>query len=332
MFLPEPSRFRALARLTAPAVAVLTLSCLGDGSGPNLGVPGQMHLVPFFQSAAPSGIVPIDRIRVLLFRSGVETPALDTVVQLTAGDTLADLSLNVAVFTAADSFTAMLALITPAGDTAFRGGPLSVVATSSVSAPPAPTPIAVPLTYVGTGAGADSVVITVQPPGVLTGDTAVFQAVAYDDGAPVPGTPIGWRSLDSLRATVPQPAVGRVVGGAQRGAARIVAQLLTGPADTASLDVQPLPAAIGLVSGNNQTAQVRALLGAPLVSEVRAGDGGVVSGVWVRFSVLSGGGTPSADSALTDALGRTSVQWTLGPAAGTQQLRASSAKAPGVQY
>src|SRR5207302_918387 len=129
--------------------------------------------------------------------------------------------------------SASLALITAAGDTAFRGGPLTVVGTPSAGkGAPAPPPVSVPLTYVGTGAGADSVVITVQPSSVITGDTVLFQAVAYAHNAPVPGTPIGWISLDPLRATVPKPATGKVVGSTQRGAARIVAQLLTGPADT----------------------------------------------------------------------------------------------------
>ncbi|MBI4499941.1 MAG: hypothetical protein HY700_02150, partial [Gemmatimonadetes bacterium] len=311
----------------ALVVAVFALSCLGDSSGPNVARPGVFQLVPSFESAAPPGIVPIDRIRIVLRRPGSQTPALDTIVHITPGDTLLDLNLTVAVFTSADTFSANLALITPTGDTAFRGGPVTVIGKPSAGAGSAPpTPVEVHVVYVGTGASADSVVITVHPASVVTGDTVLFQAVAYDNDAPVPGTPVGWVSLDTARAKVPAAAVGKVVGGTQRGATRIVAQLLTGPADTASLSVQLLPAAIGVANGNNQTATVRLLLANAIVAQVKASDSLGVAGVWVKFAVQSGGGTISPDSALTDANGRASTQWTLGPTAGAQLVRATTAK------
>src|SRR5436853_2308357 len=92
----------------AVVVAVLALSCIGDGSGPNIGRPGHFQLAPFFQSAA-AGIVPITKIRVLLFRPGSPTPALDTLVKVSPTDSIISLNLTVAVFTSADPFTATLA-------------------------------------------------------------------------------------------------------------------------------------------------------------------------------------------------------------------------------
>ncbi|MBI4421429.1 MAG: hypothetical protein HY560_11450, partial [Gemmatimonadetes bacterium] len=321
--LPSPIRHP-----TALLVAAFALSCLGDTAGPGLGRPAHFQIVPSFQSSAPSGIVPIDRIRIVLFRPGSTTPALDTLVQVAPGDTIVNLTLTVTVLTQADSFSANLALITPQGDTAFRGGPLTVVGKPSGGTGSTPQPVTVPITYTGTGAGADSVVITGAPPGVLTGDTAVFLAVAYDNDAPLPGTPIGWTSLDPSRATVPNPALGRVVGGSQRGPARIVATLLTGPADTAAVTVSLFPTAIVAASGGGQTAVVGSLLPQPLVAQVTASDNVGVEGVWVRFAVISGGGSLGADSALTDAEGSASVQWTLGLLAGTQQVRATTARLP----
>src|SRR5207245_2730596 len=148
------------------------------------------------------------------------------------------------------------------------------------------------LVYTGVGAGADSVVITVQPSAVFTGDTAQFQAVAFEHDLPVPGTPVAWSSLDPARATVPKTSVGKALGGAQRGPARIVARLLNGPADTASVTVNLLPSSIAVVSGDNQSVPVGTLLPVPLTVELKASDGVLVPGVWVRFVVVAGGGMP----------------------------------------
>lgn len=310
-------------------LAVLALSCIGDTMSPSNARRAGFQLVPQFESAAPSGIVPIDRVQILLARLGELRPALDTVVRISVNDTVVDLSLTVVVFGSVDTFNTSLALITPAGEIAFRGGPVQVTARSGVVG--RPSPISVPIRYTGIGAGADSVVITLQPASVITGDTVRFQAVAYDNNLPVPGTPVGWRSLDTGRAWVPQAAVGNVVGRGGRGAARIVAQLLTGPADTGLVSVQPLPAAIAIVSGNNQTSVVRTVLGQPIVAEVQASDSIGVAGVWVRFAVQAGGGSLSTDSALTSADGRASAQWALGPVAGVQQVRATTARLPAAQ-
>ncbi|MBI4421428.1 MAG: hypothetical protein HY560_11445 [Gemmatimonadetes bacterium] len=309
-------------------LAALAVSCIGDIPGPNAEGAGRFQLVPSFESEAPSGIVPLDRVRITLARIGEVTPARDTTIRISASDTAVALTLSVPLASSADTFTASLFLMTPAGDIAFSGGPIRVMA---VPPPRRPSPVAIPLRYTGIGAGADSVVITLAPPSVITGDTVRFQALAYDNDLPVPGTPIGWKSLDTARARVPQAATGRVVGRSQRGVARIVAQLLTGPADTGLVSVQPVPAAISIVSGNNQTSIVRTVLGEPLVAQIKADDSLGVAGVWVRFAVLAGGGSLSADSVLTDADGRAAVLWTLGPVAGLQQVGAGAARLPAGQ-
>src|SRR4051812_3032185 len=108
-----PTFARRLSRHPAAlVVAVFALSCLGDSSGPNVARPGYFQLVPTFESAAPTGLVPLDRVRVLLYRHGTATVALDTTARISPTDTALDLNLTVAVFTAADTFTARIALIT----------------------------------------------------------------------------------------------------------------------------------------------------------------------------------------------------------------------------
>src|SRR6185295_18127267 len=93
------------------------------------------------------------------------------------------------------------------------------------------------------------------------GAATVLTATAVDaGGSPVAATPISWISLDPSQATVPDPAVGRVVAGTSRGSARIVASIPTGHRDTVTVSVVPVPSAISASSGNNQTAAVGALV------------------------------------------------------------------------
>ncbi len=92
--------------------------------------------------------------------------------------------------------------------------------------------------YVGVGAEAVEVEILTQVAWVRLGETITLEAAAYDaNEAVLEGTPIAWNSLDPLHASVPDPAVGEVLGGSEPGTARIVASLLTGQADTVDVIV-----------------------------------------------------------------------------------------------
>lgn len=63
--------------------------------------------------------------------------------------------------------------------------------------------------------------------------------------------------------------------------------------------------------------------------KVKVTQGGVaVAGATVTFTVTSGGGNVSPASALTNASGEASAAWTLGPAAGMNTLKVSTANAP----
>ena len=130
-------------------------------------------------------------------------------------------------------------LITPAGDTAFRGGPTIVTPSTN---PSDPVLVPVDLRYVGIGFDAAGVRITSDPQSIYTGDSAIVVAEAFDSsGNPIPNTPIGWASLDPLTASVPDSTVGLVIGESQRGTARITATLVTLQSDTTTVDVQPVP-------------------------------------------------------------------------------------------
>jgi adhesin/invasin len=84
-----------------------------------------------------------------------------------------------------------------------------------------------------------------------------------------------------------------------------------------------IPAAISTVAGDAQTAQVGTTVAIPPQVRITDASGEPVSWVTVEFSVVSGGGTVTEESIITDAGGLASVgSWTLGTAAGTQSLQA----------
>jgi adhesin/invasin len=330
----DPRRFPALPWLTpisrgwavawVVAVTAVTTTCT-DQTGPGRLLVGAVSLAPRFVADA-AGIVPVSQGRFVLTRPADGTVALDTVVPIAPGADSVDLALQVRVESAGEQFLLRIALIgpAPANDTVFRAGPLVVTPTTTG----APVPVDVPLVYSGVGADAASVEIARPAETLVAGVPVTLTAVARDSaGQPIAGTPVAWRSLDPLVAAVPDAAVGTVLGAA-RGTARIVADLLTGPADTALVNVILPPAAIAADSGSGQTGPAAGLLQEPLVARVTASDGVGVPDVWVRFAVTLGGGSLSADSVLTDQNGRARVEWTLGDLVGSQTVTATTAALP----
>jgi alpha-tubulin suppressor-like RCC1 family protein len=83
-------------------------------------------------------------------------------------------------------------------------------------------------------------------------------------------------------------------------------------------------------AGNAQTGVVGSQLGQDLVVRVSDALDNPKSGVTVSFAVISGGGTLSAATATSDALGVARVRWTLGATLGTQTVLASVAGTPPV--
>jgi hypothetical protein len=305
------------------AAALLVAGCLGDSTGPTHLQVARLAVSPVFATRSAL-LVSFNRVRITLSREA--GTALDTVVTFPSGADSVVLTLLVPITGSSETLTLNLAMINAAGDTVFRGGPVPVVATTGVISGGGAVNVAV--RYVGVGADAAGVRIDTHTASVFFRDSVQLAATALDSsGEPIPGTPIVWRSLDPGRATVPADSTGKVIGGIVRGVARIEAALLTNQADTALVTVQPLPAALNLVSGGGQTGPVGGVLALPVVARVLAADSLGVSGVYVHFAATTGGGAPSADSVLTDSLGLAQVQWTLGLTAGPQTLQAT---VPGV--
>ena len=80
---------------------------------------------------------------------------------------------------------------------------------------------------------------------------------------------------------------------------------------------------IALISGDNQSAPVNTALPAPLVVQVTDQSGNPISGVTITWSV-TGDGSVSDETTVTDANGQTSVTRTLGPTAGQQTALATA--------
>jgi len=87
----------------------------------------------------------------------------------------------------------------------------------------------------------------------------------------------------------------------------------------------PAPVAVVVVSGNNQNAQLNQAAALPLVVRVNDADGRPVAGATVNWSV-TGGGTVSAATSVTNASGETSVTRTVG---GTMSGYTATASLPG---
>jgi fibronectin-binding autotransporter adhesin len=312
--------WRAVPVFLTLLVGVAGLSCVGDSTGPHGYISGRLALVPSFQSAA-AGIVDFDRIRITLVRLDETVPVLDTIIQIPPTADSIDLSLSVPLSSASEDLLFYLRLIDAAGDTVFRNEPYPQQITVTSGTRPAAVPT--PLEYIGVGADAAAVIIGTPDTLVPFGQALQLNATALDSSQQaIPGTPIEWLSLDPLRVRVPDRRVGQVVGGTQRGAARIVARLLTGPADTVIVVAQPVPSGISVVSGGGQSAPAGSVLPQPLRVRVIAQDGLGVS-VPVSFRALSTGASVSDTSVTSDSLGYAEVTGTLGPLAGAQSFQAS---------
>lgn len=313
------------------------LSCGKDVTGPRgsalryaRGLSWNAMFPSAFQALGGTGssVVPFSRVHVLLQHSD-GTVALDTVLDFPSGVQSISLSLTVPLLAdapaAGEPMTLTLSYLNGTSDTVFQGGPVTVTIAPAPADGSGNPPIQIPVRYMGIGANAATVVIAPRGTTVPAGSPFSFSAVAKDGASlAIPGTPVIWTSLDPTIAGITAVTAGAGVAGLQRGSARIVAQLLTGPADTVLLNITLPATQIIAQGGNGQTGSVGAQLALPLVVKVAAGDGVGVSGVTVFFTVATGAGTVTNASVVSDANGLAQTSWTLGPAAGTQSVTATS--------
>ena len=333
---PPANSFRHAAFVLA-ALVLVVLSCGPELTAPRGGasrVARGISFSPVFPAVLSqvasdaSGIVDFNRVHIVL-RHGDGTVALDTVVNYPAGaDSLLvslDVSLALGTPDTGEPLAMTLGYINAAGDTVFKGGPVTVNAVPALPGAPPPPPVSIPVAYTGPGASATSVVISPRSTTVFAGDPFSFTAVAKDvNGNVLAGTPIVWASLNPAVATIASPVAGNGVAQNVRGSAQITAQLLTGPSDAVSVSVLLRASTIAAVSGASQAAVVNSALPQPLVVRVTASDGVGVAGVAVTFAAGTGGGTVGTANATTDAGGLAQTTFTLGATPGTQTVTATA--------
>jgi hypothetical protein len=331
---------RKLVVLLGFALGASALSCGREVTGPNKGgLRASFSFAPVFpqiltQTSGAGSTVAFNRVRVVLRRVD-NTIALDVTVPFPADATTVPLSLTVPLLpttpASGEPLSLTLEYLNSAGEIVFTGGPTSILVTPTSPGSTAPAPVEVPVKY--TGPGASAVRVRISPRSLSTNtNTAIgFTAQAVDaSGTAIADTPIIFGSLDPLLATVSSSGSGQTL--AQRGTARIFAALLTGPADTAIITIQPVATALAIVSGNAQSGTVSRPLPSVLTVRVTASDGLGVAGVTVTFAATGGGGSIGT-SAVTGSDGTAQTSWTLGPNAGSQTATATAAGvATGVSF
>ncbi|MFI5232609.1 MAG: Ig-like domain-containing protein [Gemmatimonadales bacterium] len=235
--------------LVACAWGFALLSCGREATAPYGGarMARSLSLAPVFPRAYQQlpgafALAPFTRVRVLFVRATGAT-ALDTTVAFPA--TADSLALGFAVPLSPDApaagepLTAFVYCLDSRGDTLFKGGPVPAFASARADTPGV---ITVALLYAGTGANAASVRITPKTLTAAPGDHFTFTTSALDaSGQAVAGAPVVFRAADTTLAIIGLPTSGAghaITAPDAHGSTLVIAQLITGAADTAVLTVQ----------------------------------------------------------------------------------------------
>lgn len=94
--------------------------------------------------------------------------------------------------------------------------------------------------------------------------------------------------------------------------------------------IDPTPAGIEIVSGNDQTGATNSELAEPLVVRVQNAASQNLSGILVAWSVAQGGGSLGSPTSTTDAEGEASNTYTLGPDEEENTIVAAIESNPGI--
>src|SRR5476649_2200092 len=162
---PRPAPMRRLFVMGLVFVAAI-LSCGKDVTGPlgaaaryMRGIAFDPIFPPAFQAVggSSSGVVQFTKVHVVLHHTD-GTVALDTTIDFPAGADSLALDLTVKLLDNApatgEPMTLNLGYINAAGDTVFKGGPVSLTASPPPAGGGSNPPVKVPVSYTGPGAAA----------------------------------------------------------------------------------------------------------------------------------------------------------------------------------
>ncbi len=170
-------------------------------------------------------------------------------------------------------------------------------------------------------------------PGTATvealGETKQFSARVEDGrGRTIPGAAVTWSSSRAEVAVVDETGLATAV---KAGNATIRATT-EGVSGVATLQVEPRPAAMTKVAGDEQTGGLLQPLPIKPTVEVRDSRENPVEGFQVHFIVVSGGGSVSPVSVATGADGKASTTWTLGSSSTVPNVLEAKAGEVTVQF
>jgi hypothetical protein len=156
-------------------------------------------------------------------------------------------------------------------------------------------------------------------------------SITNGSGGSSPASDVTWSSSSSTVASVSSTGL---ITGALEGTAIIHATSGTSTGQIAVSVIPGAPATITIYAGNNQSGPTGSQLADPLCTNVKDAAGNLIIGATVSYTIMTGGGQLAPPTApATDATGiAISGLWTLGPAAGTQTVVASSTGAGSVTF
>src|SRR5467141_3165457 len=296
---------------------LLTLVTCRDGSGPQLQY-ARVAVTPVFPSGTglASFGLSIDRVRFVVVRSASRPDTLaDTAVALPPDARELDLNLRVPIVSSPE--TVLVSIVALAGVVPLFQGTAPVEVSRSIASQPTEIPV---VTYVGPGAGVDSIAISPRIPFIFFGDSLRFQVQAFQARTPVPQFYVSWRTSDTTLAHI--NGIGSLRAPLSRTNVWVIARTPGAIADSVKATFQPVPTQLVVVGGAGQSGTVGLPLLVPLEVEVRAADNLPVGGVTVRFRSPSGIGAVSDSVAVTDSAGRARTTATLGSVLGSQSFEA----------
>ena len=320
-----------LAGGIALILGVISCSSATDGltASRSSGV-SQAHLAitPTFSPAASRAYIAlaangadITNIHIVLTDLGGRI-AVDTTVAFPVGKDSISIDLPLAIQGREEEFNAQIDLRDATG--AIQFSIRQRVTARNSSLPPEPQAPLV-LQYVGPGFTARTIAVSPGDATLLPGAAQSVIATGADSaGKPLGDLNIVWTSSDSntVRVTQTGAASALLTSRGPRGTVTITARTLSGVAGTSKVTVVPMAAGLSGFSGGGQTAFTLDTLPTPFTVELRASDGGTMSGVLVTFSAVTPGGAVVTSSASTDANGRASTRMVLGRDPGSYTYQA----------
>nr|MBA3654960.1 Ig-like domain-containing protein [Actinomycetota bacterium] len=326
---------RRLASLIAFGTALATFACGGDGlTVPEDARPTTVEIVSGNGQSADAG-APLGEDLVVVVKDAVQRPVEGQAVTFSIDAGGGAVAPAMAVTGADGQASTAWTLGTAAGQQRVQ---VRVAGTNI------PTPLLANFSASAlTGAGAILELVSGDNQRAAVGSALpdpLVVRVTDAQGNPVAGVTVDWTAggggtIDP--ATVVTDADGRAT------AERVLGTSAgTQTAQAASGDLTPVgfihtaeaanPTSLRLISGNDQTGAVAATLADSLVVRLEDGNGNGVGGKPVTWVVATGGGTVSPVTATTDPNGLAATQWTLGPAAGLNQLNAVFSGLPSVAF